>query len=155
MPRFLSLSASQVSISLSESSGCHTAHSCRGEGQVGLHRVLLPSIPPAQGWIFTRISTESSSIEGSHPAPCPAQGPEHTELSWLWGCTCMRVFMRVHACIVCAGSHCCPSLRASSAQFCSLQQNEVSSPVVGPPRTPHRSPQLLHPRHSPSAGRDR
>lgn len=154
IPGFLSLSAPQISVFLSGSSGCHTAHSCRGEGQFGLHRVLLPSNTPlVQDWIFITLSMESSGEEGSHPAPCPAWGPGCMELSWLRGCMCMCVCMHVYACVVCAHSRCSPSLLASSAQFCRLQQNKVSSPAAG--RPPRRSPQLLHSQHSPSAGRDR
>ena len=93
--------------------------------------------------------------------PCTGAGAHRPELALglhvalVCMCVCMCVCIHVYACIVCAQSHCSPSLQASSAQFCRLQQNEVSSPAVRPPHNPCRSPQPLHPRHSPSAGRDR
>jgi len=93
---------------------------------------------------------------GSHPAPCPAQEPGSRGLSWLWGHMHVhtRVCMDVCAC-TCVLAPAAPTPRASSAPFRRLQRTEVSSPAAGPPRTPSRSPQPLHPRHSPGAGRDR
>lgn len=56
---------------------------------------------------------------------------------------CVRI--PVYACIACARSRCSPSLPGSSAQFCRLQQNEVSSPAAGPPPAPP-SPSIPSPR---------
>lgn len=106
----LSFSASQLSVSLSRCSGCNTATGAEGRTP-GFAQGFAAVKPPIQGWVFITLSVESSSVEGSHPAPCPAWART------LWAE--LAVGLRAHSCArsACAHSHCPPALLGSSAQF--------------------------------------